>query len=84
MTVSLSRQDKLCQEIVIDYGAALARLARGYEPDPQNHQDSPHQESAAAALPPHERRRFVTARRAAGRGRGALDGASLAASCEGW
>jgi RNA polymerase sigma-70 factor (ECF subfamily) len=39
MTVSLTRQDELYQVTVIDYGAALARLARGYEPDPQKCED---------------------------------------------
>ena len=39
MTASPDRQDALYQEAVAGYGAALARLARGYEPDPQKCED---------------------------------------------
>lgn len=39
MADSLNRQDALYQETVADYGAALARLARAYESDPQKCED---------------------------------------------
>ena len=39
MTASPDRQDALYQETVAGHGAALARLARGYEPDPQKCED---------------------------------------------
>lgn len=39
MSVSPDGQDALYQGAVADYGPALARLARGYEPDPQKCED---------------------------------------------
>jgi len=39
MTASPNGQESLYQEAVADYGPALARLARGYEPDAQKCED---------------------------------------------